>query len=92
MDESAGALDGCYLTEVDLNNPDACELKDINRVKGEFYSAIAKISKDNRKRLWYRQLIFGIFWNVIQTTDGGYLAVGNANGTLDENNMPLGKV
>jgi hypothetical protein len=82
--------DGCADIQNDENNIWDCnELEYQGYVKGADFAVLALISPNGREKVWTRYYNHGDFQRVIQTSDGGYLAIGSTRSTRDANSDPI---
>lgn len=81
---------GCMQATVDPN-PSCDQFEEPGRLKGFAVSTLALIDKDSQRPqpLWFKKYFVGELFRVIQTSDGGYLAVGHTTNTRDFQGNPL---
>lgn len=61
--------------------PDCGSFETTGNVRGDNLATLALISPDGANRIWFKTYNSGYFYRVIQTSDGGYLAVGITGST-----------
>lgn len=72
---------GCF--ESSLDAPKCEHFESAGNVRGEIATTMALVDREGQKRIWIRKYSVGYFTRVIQTSDGGYLAVGTSPSTVD---------
>jgi hypothetical protein len=84
---SEAATGGCLAST--LHDPDCNEMEDDNHIKGDVLATLALVSSDGATPTWYRTYGEGYFRHVIQTNDGGYVAIGVSSATRTPGGNPL---
>ena len=84
---SEAATNGCQASS--LGAPACWELETPGNVNGDALATMALVAKDGGSLEWYRTYHPGWFHRVIQTSDGGYLAVGLTTATRAASGAPL---
>jgi hypothetical protein len=77
---------GCLLTQLGI--ADCQELESVGNVDGGIVATMA-LTDSNGSVVWSHAYEPGYFTRVIQTSDGGYLAIGRSYGTLAPDGTPL---
>lgn len=77
---------GCLNTS--LHSPNCTEMETPGNVTGSTYGTIGKLSLQGKLE-WIKYYNEGELNSVIQTSDGGFLAVGYTKSTHDKNGTPL---
>ena len=81
--------DDCYNVPLSTPSSPNTELEFAGHVKGNSTAALSLIDS-NGKTVWYNDYVVGAeFYNVIQASDGGYIAVGRTRSTKGLNGIPL---
>ena len=78
---------GCVAST--LNEPNCDDFESAGNVKGEIAATMALIDPTGTNRFWFKTYNLGLFFRVIQTSDGGYLATGTSFSTRDFNGQPI---
>jgi hypothetical protein len=78
---------GC-LTET-LGTAECRSMESTGNLRGSILATMALISQDGNTIIWFKTYNSGYFYRVIQTSDGGYLAVGFTASTRQPNGSPL---
>lgn len=78
---------GCLIDT--LAAPDCGSFETAGNVRGNNLATMALISPDGANRIWFKTYNSGFFYRVIQTSDGGYLAIGLTGSTRQPDGSPL---
>lgn len=84
---SESSTGGCLQSS--LGAPTCSELETTGNVKGYPVQTLALISPDGATRAWYRKYNSDWFNRVIQTSDGGFLAIGVTDATRTPAGAPI---
>ncbi|MEQ1728741.1 MAG: hypothetical protein ABL982_10195, partial [Vicinamibacterales bacterium] len=84
---SEASTAGCY--RITLGAPECNGLESPGNVRGANYATMAFVPANGSAPTWYKTYNEGWFLRVIQTSDGGYLAVGTTASTRKPGGQPL---
>jgi len=79
---------GCFKSSFDSHQPICADFESAGNRRGTNL-AILSLRDLSGHPVWYQRYNTGDFYRVIQTSDGGYLAIGHTSSTRDPSGAPL---